>query len=75
MSGNNPITQARILATPDGNDSGGFARLIQSVMAEEILDVSKTQHYQHRVGTNRKPIQCSAIVGNKRCDIGNGLLP
>lgn len=59
----------------DGNDSGGFARLIQSVMAEKILDVSKTQHYQHRVGTNREPIQYTAIVGNKRCDIGNGLLP
>jgi 2-polyprenyl-3-methyl-5-hydroxy-6-metoxy-1,4-benzoquinol methylase len=59
----------------DGNDSSGFARLIQSVMAEKILDVSKTQHYQHRVGTNREPIQYTAIVGNKRCDIGNGLLP
>ena len=59
----------------DQDDTSGFARLIQSVMADKTLEVRKTQRYQHRVGTNRQPIQYTAIVGNKRCDIGNGLLP
>ncbi len=59
----------------DRDDTSGFARLIQSVMADKTLEVCKTQHYQHRVGTNRKPIQYTAIVGNKRRDINVGMLP
>ncbi len=58
----------------DQNDSSDFAKLIQSVMVDKTLDVRKTQRYQHRVGTNRQPIQYTAIVGNKRRDIGNGML-
>jgi 2-polyprenyl-3-methyl-5-hydroxy-6-metoxy-1,4-benzoquinol methylase len=59
----------------DQDDSSGFARLIQSVMADKTLEVRKTQRYQHRVGTNRQPIQYVAIVGNKRHDIDDGMLP
>ena len=59
----------------DRDDTSGFARLIQSVMADRTLEVRKTQRYQHRVGTSRQPIQYTAIVGNKRRDIGNGMLP
>ncbi len=58
----------------DQDDTSGFARLIQSVMADKTLEVRKTQRYQHRVGTSRQPIQYTAIVGNKRHDIGNGML-
>ena len=53
----------------DQDDTSEFAKLIQSVMADKTLDVRKTQRYQHRVGTNRQPIQYTAIVGNKRRDI------
>lgn len=53
----------------DQDDTSGFARLIQSVIADQTLEVRKTQHYQHRVGTSRQPIQYVAIVGNKRGDI------
>jgi 2-polyprenyl-3-methyl-5-hydroxy-6-metoxy-1,4-benzoquinol methylase len=59
----------------DQDDTSGFARLIQSIMADKTLEVRKTQRYQHRVGTSRQPIQYTAIVGNKRRDIGNGMLP
>ncbi|UCE62137.1 MAG: class I SAM-dependent methyltransferase [Phycisphaerales bacterium] len=59
----------------DQDDSSGFARLIQSVMADKTLEVRKTRHYQHRVGTNRKPIQYTAIVGNKRRDVREEMLP
>jgi len=55
----------------DQDDSSGFARLIQSVIADKTLEVCKTQRYQHRVGTNRKPIQYTAIVGKKRRNIGD----
>jgi len=58
----------------DPDDTSGFARLIQSVMADKTLEVSKTQRYQHRVGTSRQPIQYVAIVGNKRSDIDVELL-
>ncbi len=59
----------------DQDDTSGFARLIRSMMADKMLEVRNTQHYQHRVGTNRQPIQYVAIVGNKRRDIGDGMLP
>ncbi len=58
----------------DQDDTSGFAHLIQSVIANKTLEVHKTQHYQHRVGTSRQPIQYAAIVGNKRCDIKAELL-
>ncbi len=59
----------------DQDDSSGFAQLIQSVMADNTLEVRKTQRYQHRVGTNRQPIQYVAIVGNKRRDIIECMVP
>ncbi|MBN2562704.1 MAG: class I SAM-dependent methyltransferase [Phycisphaerae bacterium] len=57
------------------DDSSGFARLIQSMMHDEILEVRKTQRYQHRVGTDRQPIQYVAIVGNKRSNVSETMLP
>ncbi len=59
----------------DQDASGGFARFIQSVMTDKTLEVRKTQRYQHRVGTDRQPIQYTAIVGNKRRNIGDGIWP
>lgn len=59
----------------DQDDSSGFARLIQSLIADKALEVRTTQRYQHRVGTNRKPIEYTAIVGNKRRNIGDDMLP
>ena len=59
----------------DQDAGGGFARLVQSVMADKTLDVRKTQRYQHRVGTDRQPIQYTAIVGIKRRNIGEGMWP
>jgi 2-polyprenyl-3-methyl-5-hydroxy-6-metoxy-1,4-benzoquinol methylase len=59
----------------DQNDTSGFARLIRSIMADKTLEVRKTQPYQHRVGTDRQPIQYTAIVGNKRRDISDAKLP
>ena len=56
------------------DDNTGFARLIRSMMADKTLEVSNTQHYQHRLGTNRQPIQYVAIVGTKRRDTDVGLL-
>lgn len=53
----------------DQEDSSGFARFIQSVMTDKTLEVRKTQRYRHRVGTNRQPIQYTAIVGNKRRNV------
>ena len=44
------------------------------MMVDKTLDVRNTQHYQHRGGTNRQPIQYVAIVGNKRRDIGDDML-
>jgi len=58
----------------DQDDSSGFARLIQSVISDKTLEVRKTQRYQHRVGTNRKPIEYIAIVGNKRRNIDDDML-
>ena len=58
----------------DQDDTSGFARLIQSVMADKTLEVRKTQRYQHRVGTSRQPIQYTTIIGNKRHDIGDDTL-
>ena len=51
------------------DDNHGFSHLIQSALADKTLDVCKTQHYRHRVGTDRQPIEYVAIVGNKRRDI------
>ena len=45
------------------------------MIADKTLEVRKTQRYQHRVGTNRKPIEYTAIVGNKRRNIGDDMLP
>ncbi len=53
----------------DPQDTSGFARFIQSVMADKTLEVRKTQHYQHRVGTNRQSIQYTAVVGTKRRNV------
>ncbi|MFQ5495436.1 MAG: class I SAM-dependent DNA methyltransferase [Phycisphaerae bacterium] len=53
----------------DRNDSSGFARLIQSGIADNRLEVRKTQRYRHRVGTDRQPIEYTAIVGNKRRNV------
>ncbi|MHC4695989.1 MAG: class I SAM-dependent DNA methyltransferase [Planctomycetota bacterium] len=58
----------------DQDDSSGFARLIQTVMADKTLEVRKTQRYPHRVGTNRQPIQYTAIVGNKRRNVREEML-
>jgi predicted TPR repeat methyltransferase len=59
----------------DQDDSSGFARLIRSMLDDKVLDLRNTQHYQHRVGTNRQPIQYVAIVGNKRGDVSEAMLP
>ncbi|MFQ5489649.1 MAG: methyltransferase domain-containing protein [Phycisphaerae bacterium] len=59
----------------DRDDGSGFARLIRSAMDDKTIEVRKAQRYQHRVGTNRKPIQYVAIIANKRRNIGNGMLP
>ena len=59
----------------DRGDTSGFARFIQSVMDDKTLEVRKTQHYQHRVGTNRQPIQYTAIVGKKRRNVREEMLP
>ncbi len=56
------------------DDKSGFARLIRSMMADKTLEVRETQHYQHRIGTNRQPIPYVAIVGNKRRDVSEGML-
>ncbi len=58
----------------DRDATSGFARLIQSLMADKTLEVRKTQRYQHRVGTNRQPIQYTAIVGNKRRNVRKEML-
>ncbi len=58
----------------DQSDGNGFARLVQTVMADKTLEVRKTQRYQHRVGTNRQPIQYTAIVGNKRRNVREDML-
>ena len=57
------------------DDKTGFARLIRSMMDDHVLAVRNTQHYQHRVGTDRQPIQYVAIVGNKWGDVSEGILP
>jgi predicted TPR repeat methyltransferase len=54
----------------DQDDSAGFAHLIRSITADKTLEVRQTQHYRHRIGTDRRPIQYAAIVGRKRRDIG-----
>ena len=59
----------------DQDDSSGFARLIRSMLDDKVLDLRNTQHYQHRVGTNRQPIQYVAIVGNRRRDVSEAMLP
>ena len=51
------------------DDSSGFAWLIQSLMDDETLKVHRMQRYRHRLGTNRQPIEYTAIVGSKRRDI------
>ncbi len=58
----------------DQDDGNGFAGLIQSVIANKTLEVRKTQRYQHRVGTNRQPIQYTAIVGKKRRNVREEML-
>ncbi len=58
----------------DQDDTSDFARFIQSVLADKTLEVRKTQRYQHRVGTDRQPIQYTAIVGNKRRNIREEML-
>lgn len=56
------------------DDSSGFARLIRTVMSENTLEVRKTESYRHRVGTNREPIEYTAVVGKKRNDIPAAML-
>ena len=58
----------------DQDDNSGFARLIRSMMSDNTLEVRKTEQYQHRVGTNRKPIEYTAIVGKKRHNISRTTL-
>ncbi|MCK4661188.1 MAG: methyltransferase domain-containing protein [Phycisphaerae bacterium] len=57
------------------SDDTGFARFIRSIIADKTLEISNTQHYQHRIGTNHQPIQYVAIVGNKRRDVSEDMLP
>ena len=45
---------------------GGFGRLIQSMIADKTLEVRDAHRYQHRLGTNRRPVEYTAIVGRKR---------
>ena len=58
----------------DQDDTSGFARFIRSIMDHKTLEVRRTQRYQHRIGTNRQPIQYVAMVGNKRREISEQML-
>jgi predicted TPR repeat methyltransferase len=58
----------------DDDDGSGFARLIRSVTDDKTLSVRRTQRYQHRIGTNRKPIEYVAMVGIKRGEISDNVL-
>jgi 2-polyprenyl-3-methyl-5-hydroxy-6-metoxy-1,4-benzoquinol methylase len=50
-------------------DTSGFARFIRSIMADNTLEVRSSERYQHRVGTDRRPIEYVAVVGTKGGDI------
>jgi len=56
------------------NDRSGFAKLVRTMISDDTLEVRKTEMYRHRVGTNRKPIEYTAVVGRKRHDIPAAML-
>lgn len=53
----------------DKSDESGFATLIRSMINTKQLEIRRSQEYRHRVGTNREPIQYTAIVGIKHGDV------
>jgi len=53
----------------ENHGSSGFAELIRSMSAAAIMDVRRRQRYQHRLGTDRRPIHYVAIIGQKRRNI------
>jgi hypothetical protein len=55
-------------------DETGFCCLVRSLIGEKVLKVGKMQRYQHRIGTDRRPIHYVAVVGVKQQDIPDRLL-
>lgn len=53
----------------ENHGSSGFAELIRSMSAAAIMDVRRRQRYQHRLGTDRRPIHYVAFIGQKRRNI------
>jgi len=59
----------------NGKDRSGFAALTRSMRDDGILEICGERRYQHRLGTDRKPIYYVGFAGRKRRDIslnGNG---
>lgn len=52
------------------DDDSGFARLIRRMTAEGTLGIHKKVRFQHRIGTDRRPIHYFGIVGTKDREIG-----
>jgi len=57
------------------NDGSGFSDLIRSMIKDKTLELRQSQEYRHRVGTNREPIQYTAIVGIKHENVDVDALP
>jgi 2-polyprenyl-3-methyl-5-hydroxy-6-metoxy-1,4-benzoquinol methylase len=58
----------------DGQDLSGFAELMRSMIDENILEVSCTKAYPHRLATKGDPIEYVAIVGTKRAEVPVAML-
>jgi predicted TPR repeat methyltransferase len=50
----------------DDDDESGFGKLIRSMVDEGAMDIRRRRRYQHRLGTDREPLDYVAIVARKK---------
>jgi 2-polyprenyl-3-methyl-5-hydroxy-6-metoxy-1,4-benzoquinol methylase len=50
-------------------DGTGFAGLIRAMLHDGTLELRRRERYQHRLGTDRRPLYYVAIVGRKLRDV------
>lgn len=57
------------------HDQSGFAVLIRTLLDEGLLEIRQRRLYQHRLATNGDPLKYEAIIGIKRGDVPESLIP